>query len=320
MADIPKVWMAGEWSPEIMAPLKEKAEIVSGAEELRPGLDAVIIGKADSAFMDRMGPNLKHIAFPGIGVDAIDIPAASKRGILVTNNPNAPTESTAEHAVALLMALAKRVVLGDLQLRGVKIPRKAFCGTEMLGRTLGVLGYGRIGRRVAEICSLGLKMNVVVYDPIVDIETPTPDGVTLVSNLDAVITEADFLTLHTPLLPETRGLMNESRIRSMKPGSYLINASRGPVVDEAALVRALKDGHLAGAGLDVFDPEPPQPDNPLFKMINVVVTPHIASSTDRGFFRMCTGTVDQILMVLRGEKPPFLVDPEAWPGRAHAPA
>ena len=312
--------MASEWSPEIVAPVKEKAEIVSGEEKLAPGLDAVIIGKADGAFMDRIGPNLKHIAFPGIGVDAIDIPAASERGILVTNNPDAPTESTAEHAVALLMAVAKRVVSGDMQLRGADISRTALCGTEMLGRTLGVVGYGRVGRRVAEICGLGLKMNVVAYDPFVDIETPTPDGITLVSNQDAVITEADFLTLHTPLLPETRGLMNEARIRSMKPGSYLINASRGSVVDEAALVRALKDGHLAGAGLDVFDPEPPDPDNPLLKMTNVVVTPHIASSTDRGFYRMLTGTVDQILMVLRGEKPPFLVGPEAWPGRVHAPA
>lgn len=311
----PKVWLMREFEPDIMARLQEAADVVISDMDLLPGAEAISVGSADGELMDRAGPQLKQIAFPGIGVDGIDIAAATERGILVTNNPDAPTESTAEHAVALLMAVAKRVMTGDMMLRGADIPRSALRGTELLGRTLGVVGYGRIGRRVAEMCALGIRMNVVVYDPFIDLSTATPQGITLVESLEILLGQSDFLTVHTPLVPATRGLIGEKELRSMKPGSYLINASRGPVVDEAALIRALEDGHLAGAGIDVFDPEPPEADNPLLKMTNVVVTPHIASGTDQGIRNMLNGTVDQILMVLRGERPPFMVNPEAWPGR-----
>jgi phosphoglycerate dehydrogenase-like enzyme len=248
-------------------------------------------------------------------VDAIDISAATERGILVTNTPDAPTESTAEHAVALLLAVAKKVITGDMQLRGADIPRSALVGTEVKGRILGVVGYGRIGRRVAEICALGLKMQALVYDPYLSGIPPTPEGVTFVNDLDTLLAQADFVTLHTPLLAETYHLMGERELRLMKPGSYLVNASRGPVVDEAALIKALQDGHLAGAGLDVFDPEPPEPHNPLLKMPHVVLTPHIASSTTAGLAAMYHGAIDQMLQVLRGERPTFLVNPAAWPGR-----
>jgi phosphoglycerate dehydrogenase-like enzyme len=282
------------------------------------GVDVTVIGnlQTDGPFMDKAGPNLKLIARPGIGVDTVDIPAATERNIIVINTPDAPTESTAEHAVALLMAVAKRVMVGDMFLRGAPLDRSLMRGTELYDRVLGVAGYGRIGRRVAEICALGLKMRVRVYDPFVkpgSIEVPA--GVELVDSLEKILVDSDFVTLHTPLMPETRQLMNEARFRMMKPGSYLINASRGPVVDEAALIKVLQEGHLAGAGLDVFDPEPPLPDNPLLKMPNVVVTPHIASGTDRGISAMMHGTVDQILQVLRGERPPSMLNPEVWPGR-----
>ncbi len=314
----PKVWLMREFEQDIMARLQQAADVVIGDLDRLPGAKAISVARADGELMDQAGPELKQIAFPGIGVDGIDIASATERGILVTNNPDAPTESTAEHAVALLMAVAKRVMTGDMKLRGAEIPRSAMRGTELLGRTLGVVGYGRIGRRVAEICALGIRMKVVVYDPVIDLSTATPDGITLVDSLEAVLSQADFLTVHTPLLASTRGLIGENEIRSMKAGSYLINASRGPVLDEAALIRALEDGHLAGAGLDVFDPEPPEADNPLLKMTNVVVTPHIASGTDQGIRNMHNGTVDQILMVLRGERPPFMVNPEVWPGRVGA--
>jgi phosphoglycerate dehydrogenase-like enzyme len=188
-------------------------------------------------------------------------------------------------------------------------------GVEVLDRILGVVGYGRIGRRVTEICALGLRMRVIVFDPYLHGGASLPEGVTMVDSLDALLPQVDFLTLHTPLMPQTRHLMGEHQFRLMKPGSFLINVSRGPVVDEAALIRALEDGHLAGAGLDVFDPEPPLPDNPLLQMSNVVVTPHVASNTDRGYWRMSQSVVDQVLQVLRGERPSFLIDPLAWPGR-----
>jgi D-3-phosphoglycerate dehydrogenase len=288
-----------------------KLEAVAGAVVLVPGP-----GQIDGALMDRIGPSLKLIAKPGIGVDNVDIPAATARQVLVLNTPDAPTESTAEHAVALLMAVAKRVMVGDVYLRNDRtIPRDEMIGTELLGRTLGVVGYGRIGRRVAEICALGLRMNVLVYDPYINLNQPTPERVTLTSDLDGLLRQSNFVTVHIPLMPNTRHFIGERELRLMAKGSYLINASRGPVVDEAALIRILQEGHLAAAGLDVFDPEPPHPDNPLLKMRNVVVTPHIASSTDRGISAMMHGVADQVIQVLNGERPPYLLNPEVWPGK-----
>ena len=285
------------------------------------GADALVLGggKCDGEVMDRLGPNLKVIARPGIGVDSVDIPAATARGILVINTPDAPTESTAEHAVALMMTVCKRVMAGDRMMRGDEsVDRGDLLGTELLDRNLGVLGYGRIGRRVAEICALGLRMNVMVYDPIVPLDTPTPERVTLTSDMDAVLKQADVLTIHVPLLPQTRQLIGEREMHLMPKGSYFINASRGPVVDEAALIRCMQEGHFAAAGLDVFDPEPPDPSNPLLAMKNVVTTPHIASGTDRGVYAMMHGVADQIIQILNGEKPPYLLDPNAWPGRVKA--
>lgn len=241
--------------------------------------------------------------------------AASERGILVCNNPDAPGESTAEHAVALLLATAKRVFTGSLQLRQGEVDRASLIGTEVRGRTLGVLGYGRIGRRVAEICALGLGMSVLVYLPVVRSGLPRAEGIGFTSDLDALFARADFVTLHTPLKAETRHLVRERHLRLMKPGGYLINTSRGAVIDEAALIRALQDGHLAGAGLDVFDPDPPAADNPLLRMPNVVATPHIAPFTDASFRAMWRGVAGQIGRVLQGSRPANLVNPDAWPGR-----
>lgn len=288
-----------------------KWEAVAGADVLIPGP-----GQVDAAVMDRAGASLKLIAKPGIGVDNIDIPAASARQVLVINTPDAPTESTAEHAVALLMAVAKRVVVGDMQLRTDRsIPREEMLGTELLGRTLGVIGYGRIGRRVAEICALGLRMNVLAYDPYINLNQAPPTGITFTNDLDGLLRQSQFVTVHVPLGANTRHFMGEREMRLMPKGSYLINASRGPVVDEAALIRALQEGHFAAAGLDVFDPEPPHEDNPLLKMRNVVVTPHIASSTDRGIYAMMHGVADQVIQLFNGERPPYLLNPEVWPGR-----
>ncbi len=232
------------------------------------------------------------------------------------NTPDGPTESTAEQAVGLLLAVAKAIVKSDMALRSNKpLVLRELRGVEVRDRVLGVAGYGRIGRRVTEICALGLKMPVVVFDPYPGAVANLPEGVSAADSLDALLAQADFLTLHTPPMPETHHLIGERQLRLLKPGSFLINVSRGPVVDEAALIRALQDGHLAGAGLDVFDPEPPMPDNPLLQMTNVVVTPHVASNTEKGSWRMSQSVVDQVLQVLAGERPTFLLDPAAWPGR-----
>lgn len=304
--------------------IREVADVVIDQTlEQAVGADVVIAGggQFDGAFMDKVGPNLKAIAKPGIGVDNIDIDAATARNVLVIHTPDAPTESTAEHAVALLMAVAKRVMVGDMFLRGDHtIQRGAMTGTELLGRTLGVIGYGRIGRRVAEICAAGLRMNVLVYDPYIRSGQPTPERIRMTDDLDDLLRQSNFVTVHVPLLPTTRHFIGEREMRLMPQGSYLINASRGPVIDEAALIRLLQEGHFAAAGLDVFDPEPPMPDNPLLQMKNVVVTPHIASSTDRGIHAMMHGVADQVIQLLQGERPPFIVNAQVWPGRVTAKA
>lgn len=314
-----KVVMQSELPMGATERIREMAEVAIDPElDPSAGADIVVAvgGSVDAEFMTRAGGRLKMVATPGIGVDKIDVDAASERGIVVIHNPDAPTESTAEHTVALLMSMAARVMTGDRFLRGDgTITRADMRGTELLGRSLGVVGYGRIGRRVAEIFALGLKMNVTVHDPFVDLQQATPEGVTLTDDLDAVLRDSLFVTLHAPLLPATRHLISERELRLIPRGGYLVNASRGSVVDEQALIRVLEEGHLAGAALDVTDPEPPRPDNPLLGMKNVIVTPHIASGTDRGIHAMMHGVADQIAQVINGEPPRSMVNPEVWPGR-----
>lgn len=315
----PKVWTEVNLHPEALALLQGHAEvIISRAHDELAGVDAAIIGNSqvDAAFIEQAGPNLKLVIRHGIGYNTLDVPTATRYGVLAANTPDAPTESTAEQAVGLLLAVAKAIVKSDMALRAnQRLPLTELRGTEVLDRVLGVVGYGRIGRRVTEICALGLKMRVVIFDPYFTAVAGLAANITVAASLDALLAQTDFLTLHTPLTPDTHHLIGERELRLMKPGSYLINVSRGPVVDEAALIRALADGHLAGAGLDVFDPEPPLPDNPLLQMTNVVVTPHVASNTDKGYWRMSQSVVEQVLQVLAGERPTFLIDRAAWPGR-----
>jgi D-3-phosphoglycerate dehydrogenase len=315
-----RVWTESDLHEEALVRLQAEVEVLGGGQLSHlPGVDAAIIGgsRVDGAFLDRAGPKLKLVVRHGIGYDAVDVAAATQRGILVANTPDAPTESTAEHTVGLLLAVAKQIVKGDQVIRtNAPWSRPQLRGRELLEQRLGVVGYGRIGRRVVEICALGLKMPVLVYDPYLDQCITLPTGVIRVQDLPSLLSQADFVTLHTPLITATHHLIGEPELRLMKRGSYLINASRGAVVDETALIQALQDGHLAGAGLDVFDPEPPVPGNPLLRMDNVVVTPHIASNTGRGVWRMSQGVVDQVLQVLAGERPTYLLNPTAWPGRA----
>jgi len=318
----PKVWTEVNLHPEALARLQARAEVfVSASLDDLAGAHAAIIGRSvvDGAFIERAGPNLKLVVRHGIGYNTVDVPTATQYGVLAANTPDAPTESTAEQAVGLLLAVAKAIVKSDMVLRANTPWTLAdLRGTEVRDRVLGVVGYGRIGRRVTEICALGLKMPAIIFDPYLSAVTELPEHVTMANSLDALLPQVDFLTLHTPLTADTHHLIGARELRLMKPGAFLINVSRGPVVDEAALIRALEGGHLAGAGLDVFDPEPPMPDNPLLRMTNVVVTPHVASNTDKGLWRMSSSVVDQVLQVLAGERPTFLIDPAAWPGRVGA--
>jgi D-3-phosphoglycerate dehydrogenase / 2-oxoglutarate reductase len=314
-----KVWTEVPLHPEALARLQLAAEVTTGGtRENLPGARVAVIGasKVDGDFLDHAGSELQMVIRHGVGYNAVDVPAATARGILAANTPDGPTECTAEHAVGMLIGVAKRLVKADRYLRANRpFRREELQGTEVRDQILGVVGYGRVGRRVTEICALGFKMQVLIYDPFLPADTALPDGVTQAGSLEALLQSADFVTLHTPLTAATHHLIGERELRMMKPGAYLINVSRGPVVDEAALIRALQEGHLAGAALDVFDPEPPMPGNPLLQMDNVVVTLHTGGNTIQGSYRMSQGVVDQILQLLAGECPTNLLDAAAWPGR-----
>ena len=220
--------------------------------------------------------NLKVIGRAGIGVDNIDIPAATARGIIVMNTPFGNSITTAEHAISLMLALARQIPEADASTRAGKWEKNKFMGVEMFGKTLGVIGCGNIGSIVADR-ALGLKMKVIAYDPFLPADRATDLGVEKVE-LDELLRRADFVTLHTPLTDKTRNVISADAIKSMRKGVRIINCARGGLVDEAALYKALKDGHVAGAAFDVFATEPAT-DNPLFSLPNVVCTPHLGAST-----------------------------------------
>jgi len=275
--------------------------------------DGAVIGawKFDQAAFEAM-PRLLVVARFGIGYDTVDVPAATRAGVAVVNTPYAPLVNTAEHTVALLMALAKNLKLEARRMASGETRRGNHFSVELEGKTLGLVGMGRIGSRVAQICSAGLRMNVIAYDPWLTQAQAQDLGVTLYPSLADVLSRADFVSLHVPLSPETRHLIGPRELAQMKPSAFLLNASRGPVVDEAALTQALKFGQIAGAGLDVWDPEPPQPTNPLLQLDNVVGTPHSAGQTPESNQRCAIAMMKGALNVLKGMRPDGLVNPDVW--------
>jgi D-3-phosphoglycerate dehydrogenase len=220
---------------------------------------------------------LRAIVRAGVGVDNIDVTAATRRGIVVMNTPGGNTISTAEHTIALLLALARQLPAADASIRAGKWERARFVGSQLAGKTLGVIGLGRVGREVARRAA-GLEMRVLGFDPFLSAERASQIGVESVSGLDELLPQADFLTVHTPLTDETRNLLGAEQLARMKRGARIINCARGGIVDEEALAEALRSGQLAGAALDVFVREPPG-DHPLLTLPQVVVTPHLGAST-----------------------------------------
>jgi D-3-phosphoglycerate dehydrogenase len=254
---------------------------------------------------------LKVIARHGVGVDNIDVKAATEKEIVVVNTPNVNATSVAEMTLIMLGALAKQLVVRDRATReGRWEIREGFDAIDLDGKTLGLIGLGRIGSQVARRVSVAFNMNVIVFDPYVTPEKARELGVTLAASVEDVLREADAVSLHTPLTPETRGCVNAARLRLMKPTAYLLNLSRGEVVDEKALDEALKTGIIAGAALDVYDPEPPAKDNPLFNLDNVFLAPHCAGLTRDCVLRMATGAAEGVVEVLSGKRPQFPVNPE----------
>ncbi len=251
-------------------------------------------------------PNLKVVARHGTGVEAIDHEAAAELGIVVVNTPEANVESVAEQCLAFMIVLGKRLLESDAAIRaGDWDARYRLIGTELLGKTLGLVGFGRIGQRVADLCRTALSMPIRYFDVVEYPEAEKALGATRMP-LEKLLESADYVSLHVPLLDETRGLIAEAELRSMKSTAFLINTSRGAVVDQEALITALEEGWIRGAGLDVYDPEPPPSDNPLLTMTNVVLSPHMASHTDEALLRMAM-VIDDVLAVICGESPKFPV-------------
>ncbi|WP_437187592.1 phosphoglycerate dehydrogenase [Planctomicrobium sp. SH668] len=222
---------------------------------------------------------LKVIARAGVGVDNVDLPTATRQGIIVSNTPDGNTLSTAEHTIAMLMALCRCIGPASQTMRNGEWDRKSFTGTQLAGKTIGVVGLGRIGIAVAKRCR-GLEMTVLGFDPFLSEERAAEYGIELYRNVDDMLVKCDFVTVHTPLTDETRGLINAKRIASMKTGVRFVNCARGGIIDENDLADAIESGHVAGAALDVFSKEPPAPDFRLTKLPQVLSTPHLAASTD----------------------------------------
>lgn len=255
--------------------------------------------------------SLKVIGRHGVGLDTIDVQAATEKGIVVTNTPNANATSVAEHTLTAIGALAKRVVVYDHAIRNRRWElRNSYGAIDLDGRTLGLVGIGRIGSMVARRAAAAYNMKAIAFDPYVTPEKAREMGVTLMSAMDDVFRQADVVSLHTTLTPETRRLVSADRLRLMKPTAFLVNFSRGEVIDEKALYDALKAGVIAGAAIDVYDPEPPLDDNPLFELDNILLSPHSAALTGECVIRMATGAAEGVVDVLSGRRPQFVVNPE----------
>ena len=255
--------------------------------------------KATAAILERAG-KLRVIGRAGVGVDNVDIEAASNRGIIVMNTPGGNTISTAEHTIAMIMSVARLVPQAHASMAGGKWDKKSFTGVELCNKVLGIIGFGRIGQEVAKRMK-SFDMQVLAYDPFVSQDRTKQLGVQL-ATIDEIVEQADFITLHAPLSPETRNLINAERISRMKQGVRLVNCARGGLVDEAALADALRAGKVAGAAFDVFETEPLPADSPLRGIPTMIMTPHIAASTTEAQENVAIQVAEQIVDVLVNSK------------------
>ncbi|MFA4719141.1 D-2-hydroxyacid dehydrogenase [Pyrococcus kukulkanii] len=243
-------------------------------------------------------PKLKVIARAGVGLDNIDVEAAKEKGIEVVNAPGASSRSVAELAIGLIFAVARKIAYADRRMREGVWAKKECMGIELEGKTIGIIGFGRIGYQVAKIAR-ALGMNILLYDPYPNEERAKEVGGKFV-DLETLLKESDIVTLHVPLLDSTYHLINEERLKLMKKNAILINAARGAVVDTNALVKALQEGWIAGAGLDVYEEEPLPKDHPLTKLDNVVLTPHIGASTYEAQERAGVEVAEKVVKILKG--------------------
>ncbi len=323
-----KIYVTRPIFDEALEKLRREVEVeINSEERILPKIeliehlrdkDAALTLLTDAIDLEVLesAPRLKVIANFAVGFNNVEIESATRLGVVITNTPGVLTETTADFAWTLLMTAARRVVEADQFARAGKYKAwgpKMFLGQDIFGKTLGLIGLGRIGQAVARRAA-GFNMRVIFYD-----SEPIPDqvihdlGVTRVP-LDELLRTSDFISLHVPLFPETHHLLNDTTFALMKPTCVVVNTSRGPVVDEKALVRALKTGKIAAAGLDVYEKEP-EIERDLFQLDNVVITPHIASASNETRLKMCMMAADNLLSTLQGRRPPNIVNPEVWENR-----
>ena len=313
------------WEEDRVIPREVLLERVKGADAIL----SLLTDKIDGEVMDAAGPQLKLISNYAVGYDNIDVPAATQRKIYVSNTPGVLTEAVAEHTFALLLSIARRIPESDQFTKTGKYKGwepELLLGTELQGKVLGVVGLGRIGSRVAEMANKGMGTKVLYHDPKQDADFEKEYGAVYQANLDDLLKASDFVSIHVPLLPTTRHLINQVRLGLMKPTAYLINTSRGPIVDEVALVEALKAGTttasggvpqnagIKGAALDVYENEPNLAPG-LAELPNVILTPHTASATHEARGAMATLAAQAVLDVLAGKPPVNLVNKELSPSQ-----
>ena len=317
----PLVVLAGPINPDGQALLETEARVVVCGDETEAGL-AKVAAEAEGILF-RLRPNcteslmarcprLKVVGRHGVGLDTVDIPAATRLGVAVVHAPGSNSQAVAEHALMLMLACVKRTRFIDaLTRRGEWDAKRLVGNTELAGKTLGIVGVGNIGRRVAKFAG-AIGMRVLGYDKYVPDDEMRRRGAEPVKSLEELLPQVDVLTCHTPLTPETAHMIDAKALARMKPGAIFVNTSRGPVQDERALFEALTRGQLAAAGLDVWEDEPTPVDNPLLNLENVVCSSHVAGVTREANRQMAVQVAGEMLRVLRGEKPEVLVNPEVW--------
>ena len=308
---------------EMLAPLAETRIApepkLGSLLELAPDCDAFIVraGPCPRQLIEA-APRLRVIGKHGVGVDNIDIPAATERGIPVFSTPGTNAEGVVEMALAMMLSLARRLRVAQrvVEENDYVAGRAAYLAVEMQGKTLGLIGLGRIGSLLVQKCALAFDMPVLAYDPYVTQAPVVPGaGITLVRSLDELLAQADFISIHVPLTSETRGLIGAAQLAKMKPTAYLVNTARGAVVDEEALAEALRGGVIAGAGIDVFAQEPTPAEHSLYGLDNVVLSPHVGGQTAESMQKMARAVAEGVLAALRGERPANVLNPAVYEQR-----
>ena len=279
--------------------------------ELVPAADAILTCWAEvPASVIRAAPRLQVIGRYGIGIDNIDVAEATRRGVLVTNTPTYCLDEVSDHAMALMLACARKVCHYSTTVHAGEWENKSGLPIFRLrGQTLGIVGFGRIGQRLApKARAFGLR--VLVHDPYVSAESVSAHHCEKAADLDALLAQADLVSIHAPLTPETRGLINERTLRRMKPTAFIVNTARGAIIDQDALVKALEQSWIAGAALDVFVPERLPHDHPLLQLPNVITTPHVAYYSEQSLLDLEVQSAEQVAAALSGRRPEHVVNPE----------